>query len=312
MTCLPTARAIAIPGRRESCRIESEAALELSGRNRKEQQRKSHGSAWTTSMLERTARKHVPILGIPVSGSGMPQAVETIAAWIDAGEARYVCAIDVYNLMLARSNASHRESLHSADLVTADGAPISWAGRLRGHSDMRRVCGPDLMLALCQRSVSHGWSHYFFGGAEGVAATLATRLTERFPGLVVAGFESPPFRPMTADEHRDMVERMRRLSPNIIWVGLGCPKQEAWMRDNTRHLPNSVLIGVGAAFDFHSGRIQRAPLWMQNNGIEWLHRFVSEPRRLWRRYLIYAPRFVVLSLMEALTDRVRHRFQFVR
>ncbi len=255
-------------------------------------------------MTDRSSVPFVPILGIEVSDLDTARTVDTIRGWIERRESRYICAIDVFNLMLARSNAQHRSSLANASMVTPDGTPISWVGRLKGRTGMRRVCGPDLMIEVCRQSVAHGWRHYFYGGADGVAGKLASTLQARFPGLVVAGYETPPFRPLTADEHAAVIERLSAAKPDIIWVGLGCPKQEAWMRDNVGRMGSAVLIGVGAAFDFHTGRVHRAPSWMRDNGLEWLHRLASEPRRLWRRYLVFAPRFVALSMAELLVERL--------
>jgi N-acetylglucosaminyldiphosphoundecaprenol N-acetyl-beta-D-mannosaminyltransferase len=245
-------------------------------------------------------RQSVEILGISISAVDMQVAVGRISEWVRHREARYVCAIDVSNLMLARSDQAHRTGLARAAMVTADGAPLAWVGRMKGHKSMKRVCGPDLLLEVCARSVSNGWTHYFYGGSEGVADDLATRLKARFPGLKVAGCEAPPFRPLTDNEREEMIARIKASRANIVWVGLGCPKQEAWMRENVSQLNGPVLIGIGAAFDFHSGRINRAPLWMRSHGLEWLHRLYSEPRRLWRRYLLSAPKFILLCLGEAI------------
>jgi N-acetylglucosaminyldiphosphoundecaprenol N-acetyl-beta-D-mannosaminyltransferase len=202
-------------------------------------------------------------------------------------------------VVLARDDARHMQALRTADMVVPDGMPLVWIARLRGRSHMRRVCGPDLLRAVCARSVGAGWRHYFFGGAPGVADQLAQRLAERHPGLQVAGTDAPPFRPPTPQELDRALERMRAARPDIVWIGLGCPRQEQWMLENRARLPGTVLIGVGAAFDFETGRVRRAPPWMQKHGLEWLHRLVSEPRRLWRRYLILGPRFAVGSLVEA-------------
>jgi N-acetylglucosaminyldiphosphoundecaprenol N-acetyl-beta-D-mannosaminyltransferase len=242
----------------------------------------------------------ISILEVPVSIINIAGAVDRVAAWIDRGETRYVCVPDVYNVMLAQQNPALMASLRGADMVAPDGQPLSWLGRWLGYSGIGRVCGADLMAAVCARSASKGWRHYFYGGADGVAERLAARLSDRYPGLVVAGFDAPPFRPLTADEKATTVARIKAARPDIVWVGLGCPKQELWMREHVTQLDSSILIGVGAAFDFHTGRVRRAPPWMRDNGLEWLHRLLSEPRRLWRRYLLFAPRFVWMCLAEYL------------
>jgi N-acetylglucosaminyldiphosphoundecaprenol N-acetyl-beta-D-mannosaminyltransferase len=188
-------------------------------------------------------------------------------------------------------------------MVLPDGAPVVWISRLRGERKIRRVCGPDFILKLAERSTSLGWRHFFYGGAASVADELARRLQERYSGLIVAGVETPPFRDLTEQELAAAMQRIQHASPSIIWIGLGCPKQEIWMHQNAYKLPG-VMIGVGAAFDFHSGRIKRAPKWMRTFGLEWLHRLLSEPRRLWRRYLYLAPRFIVLNIVGAFLKRI--------
>jgi N-acetylglucosaminyldiphosphoundecaprenol N-acetyl-beta-D-mannosaminyltransferase len=247
--------------------------------------------------LPRTAK----ILGIGVSSVDMRRAVDQISEWVRHCEARYVCAVDVNSLMQARSDKSHGVALAEADMVTPDGAPIAWVSRMKGFTDIHRVCGSDLLVEVCARLVTEGCSHYFYGGSEGISDELAARLKARFAGLKIAGCETPPFRPLTESEREEMISRIKTSHANIVWVGLGCPKQEAWMHENVRQLGGPVLIGIGAAFDFHTGRIKRAPVWMRGHGLEWLHRLCSEPRRLWRRYLVSAPKFVLLCLGEAIS-----------
>lgn len=247
--------------------------------------------------------ERIEILGVPVSNVDEPGATAKIAAWIAerraaVGRPRYVCACDVFNVVSAQDNPKHMRALRTADMIVADGTPLVWVSRLRGERHIQRVPGPDLLSAVAERSVAEGWSHYFYGGAEGVADKLAERLAERYPGLDVAGTRCPPFRAMTEDELSRDLDRIRASGADIVWIGLGCPKQEIWMLENHHRLPGQILVGVGAAFDFHTGRIERAPQWMRERGLEWLHRLMSEPKRLWRRYLISAPRFVALSLAE--------------
>jgi N-acetylglucosaminyldiphosphoundecaprenol N-acetyl-beta-D-mannosaminyltransferase len=159
------------------------------------------------------------------------------------------------------------------------------------------------MLEVCERAAREGWRIYLYGGADGVAQALAERLAKSFPGLEVAGRQTPPFRPLDDDELEAALAEIRAARPHIVWVGLGCPKQEIWMLRNASRLSGCVTIGVGAAFDFHSGRIARAPRWMRDNGLEWLHRLASEPRRLWRRYLVLAPRFIVRAALQSARRR---------
>lgn len=245
----------------------------------------------------------VEILGVPVSIVDASSAVATIGNWIKSRqqqptEPRYVCAADVHSVMRAQDDQRHMRALKQADMIVPDGTPLVWVSRLRGENRIQRVPGPDLLASICERSVTEGWTHYFYGGAEGVAGKLAERLSENYPGLNVAGTECPPFRALTPDESEEGIARINASGADIVWIGLGCPKQEIWMLENHARLEGRILIGVGAAFDFHTGRIERAPMWMRNNGLEWLHRLASEPGRLWRRYLLLAPKFVAMSLAE--------------
>jgi len=244
--------------------------------------------------------ERIAILGVPVSVIDMDAAVGRIAGWLERRETRYVCVSDVHSVTRAHDDPDHMAALAKADMVTPDGTPLVWVSRLRGNRAIKRVCGPDLMMAICAASEKAGWKHFFYGGDETTGATLAVRLQGFFPDIQISGSYSPPFRPLSTDETEAALDRIRQSKADIVWVSLGCPKQERWMHEMSARLPGQTLIGVGAAFDFHAGRVQRAPLWMREHGLEWLHRLVSEPRRLWRRYLVMAPRFVALSLAETL------------
>jgi N-acetylglucosaminyldiphosphoundecaprenol N-acetyl-beta-D-mannosaminyltransferase len=237
----------------------------------------------------------VEIVGVPVSAISMPVALENIAGWIGKPQSRYVCVADVHSVMQARANPSHMASMRGAAMVTPDGTPLVWVGRLLGRPAMSRVCGPDLLPAVCAASEMRGWRHYFYGGAPGVVEQLRDALTAKYPKLDIVGTYSPPFRPLSEAEDAEVMRTIAASKADIVWVGLGCPKQEKWMADHVARLAGVTLIGIGAAFDFHTGRVERAPLWMQRNGLEWLHRLVSEPRRLWRRYLVLAPQFALLA-----------------
>jgi len=194
--------------------------------------------------------------------------------------------------MTAQKDASFRDILNRADVVTPDGMPIVWALRSSGHPGQERVYGPTLMLELCRRAAEGGGRVFLYGSREDVLPALETRLTERFPGIRIVGRYSPPFRPLTESEDRDICERIRSSGADLIFVGISTPKQERWMWEHREDFPGSVMAGVGAAFDFHAGRIPQAPTWMQRRGLEWLFRLVSEPRRLWRRYLLETPFFI--------------------
>jgi len=240
----------------------------------------------------------VDVLGVGVSAINMDHALEEIDNWIIGGFRKYVCVTGVHGVMESQRDDSLRQIHNAAGLVTPDGMPLVWLSRWRGFRHTTRVYGPDLMLAVCERSIATGYRHFFYGGHEGVPERLVQRLTKRFPGLAVAGIYSPPFRSMTDDEREDVIRSINEVKPDIVWVGLGTPKQEHWMADHVERLSAAVLIGVGAAFDFHAGLKRQAPQWMQRSGLEWLFRLSSEPRRLWRRYLVNNPLFIWLTLMQ--------------
>ncbi|MES2987758.1 MAG: WecB/TagA/CpsF family glycosyltransferase [Pseudomonadota bacterium] len=238
------------------------------------------------------------ILGVPVSLVDLSSAVASIIGWAGAGEAHFVCVRDVHGIMRAQQDPDLIRLHEKAGMVTPDGMPLVWLARRRGHKQVQRACGADLVNALCEASVEPGLRHYFYGGKPGVAERLAAVLSERFPGLQVAGTSTPPFRALTDAEDEAATAEITATKPHIVWIGLSTPIQEYWMRDHVGKIPGATLLGVGAAFDFHTGDVKRAPRWMQKNGLEWLHRLASEPRRLWRRYLVLAPRFVWRVLRE--------------
>ncbi|MBU2581859.1 MAG: WecB/TagA/CpsF family glycosyltransferase [Alphaproteobacteria bacterium] len=251
--------------------------------------------------------ERVSILGVPVSTVTMDRAIATVGQWIGEGSSRYISTCDVHCIMRARSEPGLMAAFNAADMVVPDGKPVEWTARARTDQPMTRVCGPDLMLALSAISTRTGWRHYYYGGAPGVADELAKRMQETYPGLQVAGTWCPPFRPLSEAEQEEEIERIADSGAQIVWVGLGCPKQDLWMHKHARKIPGAISIGVGAAFDFHTGRVARAPEWMQKNGLEWAHRLSSEPARLWRRYLVMAPQFLVLSGLETLEEISRPR-----
>jgi N-acetylglucosaminyldiphosphoundecaprenol N-acetyl-beta-D-mannosaminyltransferase len=240
----------------------------------------------------------VDVLGVGISAIDMPQAVAEITRWVEEGERHYVCVTGVHGVMEARRDPELLRIHNASGLTTPDGMPMVWAGHRAGAPGMRRVYGPDLMLEVCALAAERGWSSFFYGGGQGVPELLAERLTARFPGLRVAGTWSPPFRPLTSEEDRAVVDRINRSGADLVWVGLSTPKQERWMAAHTGRLDANALLGVGAAFDIHAGLLPQAPSWMQRLGLEWLYRLGREPRRLWRRYLHNNPRFVVEILRQ--------------
>jgi len=255
--------------------------------------------------LELSIRR-MSVLGVPVSLVTLSRATEAVVGWGSGERPRTVFVREVPSLMLALGTPELRRLHDQADLIVPDGMPLVWVGHLQGHgAEIGRVAGADLMDAVCAASTVTGQSHFFYGGNVGVAEEAARRLRERHPGLVVAGTFSPPMRDIGPDFNLDPVctteiERIAASGADFIWVGISSPKQEYWMMQAAPVIGRGVFFGVGAAFDFHSGAVKRAPPWMRNNGLEWLHRLLSEPRRLWRRYLILAPKFVWLLLMHRL------------
>jgi len=257
------------------------------------------------SVVESDPPERVNVLGVGVSAITIADALAQIDAWIATGVHRYVCVTGVHGVMESQRDAALRDIHNRAGLVTPDGMPLVWLSWLRGHRSVERVYGPDLMLACCRASVSKGYRHYLYGGAEGVPERLAARLRERFAGLQIVGTCSPPFHELSEAEEQTMIDRITLAKPDIVWVGLSTPKQERWMARFVGRLPVPVLIGVGAAFDMHAGLKKQAPRWMQRIGLEWLFRLATEPRRLWRRYLINNPWFVWCLLLQ-LSGTVRH------
>ena len=229
------------------------------------------------------------VLGVRVSALTVSDAVETIAGWIRDRRREYVCVRDVHGVMACTRDGALRLIHNAAGMVTPDGMPLVWVGRWSGRR-IERVCGPDLLPAVCDRS--REWKHYFYGGGVGVPELLAQRLRERHGPLTIVGTLSPPFRELSAEEDEAIVQQINAADPDIVWVGLGTPKQERWMAEHRARLNAPVLVGVGAAFDFHAGLKRQAPRWMRHTGFEWCFRLATEPRRLWRRYLRNNPLFV--------------------
>jgi N-acetylglucosaminyldiphosphoundecaprenol N-acetyl-beta-D-mannosaminyltransferase len=243
--------------------------------------------------------RRLNVLGVGISAIDIGQAIETIDGWIERRESHYVCVTGVHGVMESQRDETLRGIHNRAGLVTPDGMPLVWLSRLQGLRHVGRVYGPDLMLACCAHSLSKGYRHFFYGGAPGVPEQLVSRLRDQFPGLAVGGWHSPPFQPLTPSQDDEIVRRIDEAAPDIVWVGLSTPKQERWMHDHVGRLKAPALIGVGAAFDFVSGRKRQAPAWMRHNGLEWMFRLASEPRRLWRRYLVNNPLFVWKVALQA-------------
>lgn len=238
-----------------------------------------------------TAPARVNVLGVGVSLINMNRALDQIDEWIRVGERTYVCVTSVHGVMECQRSDELRTIVNHAGMVTPDGMPLVWLGRAK-DKEVKRVYGPDLLLAELSWSAKSGHSHFFYGGGPGVAARLASQMQKRFEGLKVAGTMEPPFAPLDKLATAETAAEINQAKPDIVWVGISTPKQERWMAAMRPQLKAPVLIGVGAAFDFHSGLVRQAPPWIQRSGLEWLFRLITEPRRLWRRYLVNNPWFV--------------------
>jgi N-acetylglucosaminyldiphosphoundecaprenol N-acetyl-beta-D-mannosaminyltransferase len=245
-----------------------------------------------------TAIPRHPVLGVEVAAVDLDAALRIIETWIALGERHYVCLGGAHLLIEARDDPALRRIYNRAGMMTCDGMPLVWLCRLAGHSNVSRVYGPELMLAAARDPTLSRKRHFFYGGDEGVAGLLAETLVKRFPGLTIAGSYCPPFRPLTDDEETAVATMLNESHAEIIWVGLGSPKQDRWMAAFRDRLEAPVLIGVGAAFDFLTGRKSQAPYWIQRSGFEWLFRTMTEPKRLIRRYGRVVPRFIGLALAE--------------
>ena len=250
-----------------------------------------------------TVAGRVNVLGVGVSLVNMDLALDRIGTWIRIRDRTYVCICSVHGVMECQRSEELRAIFNHAGMVTPDGMPLVWLARRR-DANVTRVYGPDLFLAELAGSITSGHTHFLYGGGPGVAANLAEKMTRRFPGLRIAGTLEPPFAPLAELASAETAARINTAGPDIVWVGISSPKQERWMSIMRPMLEAPVLIGVGAAFDFHSGTVRQAPRWMQRSGLEWSFRLLTEPRRLWRRYLVNNPWFLWALALQFL--RLRH------
>lgn len=239
------------------------------------------------------------ILGSPVNAMNMETCCAAVEQALDAKAKGYVCVTGVHGLTEAYEQPEFREILQKAFLVTPDGMPLSWIGWMKGFKEMDRVYGPDLMLEVLRRGVATGWTHFLYGGASGVAEQLKAVLEAKVPGVKIAGTYCPPFRALTAEEDLRLIAQVETLKPDVIWVGMSTPKQERFMSAYLGRLSTTLMFGVGAAFDFHAGRVKQAPRWMQRLGLEWLFRVIQEPKRLAGRYFRNNPLFVWRFIKES-------------
>ncbi len=250
----------------------------------------------------------VNVLGVGVSVLNLPGAINQLTRAVAERRKGYVCVTGVHGVSEAQDDPEFRRVLNHAFLNTPDGMPMVWLGRLAGHRAMGRVYGPDLMTLVMRESVARGWRHFFYGGANGTAERLRAVLTEKFPGLQVAGTYEPPFRPLNDTEQAALTAQVATAKPDLFWVGLSTPKQERFMAANLARLDTTLMLGVGAAFDMLAGTKSQAPRWMQRSGLEWFYRLCQEPRRLGPRYLKNNPRFA-LRVMGQLSGLRRYELE---
>ena len=246
--------------------------------------------------------KRFYILNVGISAIDMADACSLIEDAIKKRERRYICVCPVSTIMECKKDEKVLESVNSADLVTPDGMAVVWLGRFLCHNNIKRVYGPDLVYKICDISGIKRYKHYFYGSSQDVLLKLRRNLAGKYPGLTIRGIFSPPFRKLSKEEGDRIVEDINNADPDIVWVGLGSPKQDLWMHEYRERINAPVMIGVGAAFDFLAGTKPQAPLWIRSNGFEWLFRLMTEPNRLWRRYLINYPLFIYYVAIE-LTSR---------
>ena len=238
------------------------------------------------------------VLGAQIDALSWDAVLARLLGWAHARESRYVTICNVHVVVSASRDAGYREIINHSDMATPDGEPVAWMLRRQGFAGQPRISGPDLMWALCERAAAEGLPIYCYGSTEPTLALLEQRLRAAFPALKMT-MESPPFRALSAEEDAAAMARINASGAGIVFVGLGCTKQEVWMAEH-RGRVNAVMIGVGAAFDFHAGTVKRAPAWMRDNGLEWLHRLASEPGRLWKRYLVTNTLFIVGAVRQLL------------
>jgi N-acetylglucosaminyldiphosphoundecaprenol N-acetyl-beta-D-mannosaminyltransferase len=233
------------------------------------------------------------VLGVKISAVDLKSAIDLADRWISSTAGYgYVCATGVHGVMEARADSELRRILNHAFINAPDGMPMTWVGRLQGLRQIDRVFGPDLMMAMCQLSVERGYRNFLYGGKPDVADLLSATLQKRFPGLQVVGTYTPPFRNLTSEEEKELLAKVRQSRPHIVWVGLSTPKQERFMAKYVDYLEVPLMFGVGAAFDYHTGSIRDCSAWVKRAGLQWLHRLMQDPRRLWKRYLLNNPAFL--------------------
>jgi N-acetylglucosaminyldiphosphoundecaprenol N-acetyl-beta-D-mannosaminyltransferase len=244
------------------------------------------------------------VLGASINVITWDGVLAQLNAWALRHESRYVCICNVHSIVTTSQDAEFARVVNEADMATPDGAPVAFMLRRLGHEGQQRINGPDLMWRYCEQAQYLDEPLFFYGNTQETLDSLTIKLLAAFPSLIIAGMISPPFRPLTLEEDAAIVEQINLSGAGVVFVSLGCPKQELWMAAHRGRI-QAVMIGVGAAFDYHADTIKRAPKWMQNYGLEWLYRLVSEPRRLWKRYLVTNTLFLLSATQQLITQGKR-------
>lgn len=247
----------------------------------------------------------VDVVGTGISTAGVDETVDLILHPGEQGLGVAVC--NVHSVMSARRDSSLRAALSAADVATADGIPLVWALRAAGQPDQERVDGFTLFWATIEAGLPKETRHFFYGNTEATLERITARLRRDYPEIAIAGTLSPPFRSLTEHEQSDHLDVIRRSGADVVWVGLGVPKQERWIAEANPHLDGMALVGIGAVFDWVAGNVAKAPEWMQRAGLEWLYRLIREPRRLWQRYIWNNPAFLALLVSQLGRTRLRQR-----
>ena len=242
-------------------------------------------------------------MGVGIHALDLASAIELMESAIAAKTQGYVCLTDAHSIIEAQDNPAYLKVLNQSLLTLSDGRPAVWIGRMQGCTAMDQVPGPELFLRFCEISARKGYSQFLYGGAPGVAEHLGRVLLGRYPALNIVGTYSPPFRPLTESEEKLLAAIFLKLKPDVTWIGLGAPKQDLFMAQHLGRLDTTLMVGVGAAFDMHSGRVNDAPPWLKPLGLAWLHRLVQEPKRLWKRYVNCIPRFLWSVTLQLLRIR---------
>ncbi len=231
------------------------------------------------------------IMGVNIAVTDMDKTLRLVEDNCERWRGKYICVANVHTTVTAHDDPTYLQVQNGAVMALPDGGPLSRYSRRKGFADAARVTGPDLMRELLKESGTKHYRHYFYGSTQETLDILREKITEKYPGAVIAGMYSPPFRPLTADEDAKIVEKINAAKPDFVWVGLGAPKQERWMAAHENRV-QALMLGVGAAFDYEAGNIRRAPVWMQRCNLEWLYRLMQDPKRLFKRYFVTNTKFL--------------------